>query len=93
MKTFRQASLVFFMLLSGQLLAQGQLYDELTFLSKASEQVEVFLPGTSPKIEDDVTFIEDSISTGQAGLQKRPAALKKQVAPSKNRKRLRYRSR
>ena len=80
------------MLFPSILFAEVSLYDELEFLNKASENVEVFLPGTKPVAEEEI-FLEDSISTGQAGLLKKYLSPKKIITPSKNKKRLRYRSR
>ncbi len=83
------------MLFSLSSLADTGLYDELNFLETASKKVEVFLPGEEPKQVSKklVTEFSDSISTGQAGILKKPVKTKTYNAPHRKKKRLRFRSR
>lgn len=90
-KTFRQASLLIF-LLAGSVNAETTLYDELKFLEDSANEVEVFLPGEETK-KQEVVWEQDSISTGQAGLQKKSVISSTYPSKSKYKKRLRFRSR
>lgn len=99
--TIRQAALLFFIAGSPILVAEDSLYDELDFLKQSSKSVDVNLPGENeitskaPKSE----WLSDSISTGQAGILKKPASKPEAIdleefdAVQKDKKKLRYRSR
>ena len=93
--TFRQASVAIFMLFSPFLKAEDSLYDELNFLEEASKKVELYLPGEkkSAPTKNLAQQFTDSISTGQAGLLKKPVKTDSYNAKPKEIKRLRFRSR
>ncbi|MBK25301.1 MAG: hypothetical protein CME70_15005 [Halobacteriovorax sp.] len=93
--TFRQVTLATFLLFSLSSMAESELYDELSFLETASKDVEVFLPGEQQKVKTKklVSEFSDSISTGQAGIQKNEVKTDSYIIKSKKKKRLRFRSR
>jgi hypothetical protein len=86
----RQATLLLFLVAGTALASETTLYDELSFLEESAKSVDVSLPG-SKSSKAKVKWITDEVSTGQAGLLKKPKEIVETV--QKDKKKLRYRSR